>query len=255
MKKKSAKTKKASKASTLYLYGISPSVKKAIEIQAEAVDGSAPIEAIRIAGFDAWISRVDRSEFADHLAENMENLEWLAMVGVRHQRAVADLAAKAEILPVRFGTVFLSEESLHEHVEGQKKSIQSVFKRIVGAEEWGVKIFRTTAAKAPAMIEASSGTDYLKRKAQTVMPRKKEEDPALAEFVKELGGVSVEAAPGGHASTGQPNLAWHGSFLVKRTGRKKFEAALKKFTARLADNYRVECSGPWPPYSFVGQNG
>ena len=256
IKKKSAK--KAAKKrvqGALYLYGVSLPRKKAVEISAEAVDGNATIEAARIAGFDAWISRVERGEYADHLAENMENLEWLATIGVRHQRAVAELATKTEILPARFGTVFLTDTSLREHIEGQKKSIQSVFKKIAGAEEWGVKIFRATAAKAPAMIEASSGTDYLKRKAQTVMPRTKEEDPVLSEFVKELSNASVDTAPGGKASAGQPNLVWHGSFLVKRAEQKSFAAALKQFTAKLADRYRVECSGPWPPYSFVGQHG
>ncbi|ABF41410.1 Gas vesicle synthesis GvpLGvpF [Candidatus Koribacter versatilis Ellin345] len=254
IKKKSAKKTAKQPAGALYLYGISLPAKKSVDIRAEAVDGNAAVESIRLGGFDAWISRVDRSEYADRLAENMENLEWLATIGVRHQRAVGDLASKVEILPARFGTVFLSEASLQEHIAGQKKSIQSVFKKIAGAEEWGIKIFRTATPKAPAMIEASSGTDYLKRKAQTVMPRKKEEDPSLAEFVEALSKASADTAAGGKASAGQPSLVWHGSFLVKRTAQKKFAAALKKSTAKLANNYRVECSGPWPPYSFVGQH-
>jgi Gas vesicle synthesis protein GvpL/GvpF len=248
--------KKAAHPVAIYLYGISLPAKRTVAIRAEAVDGVATIEAVRVGGFSCWISRVERSEYADHLAENMENLDWLATIGVRHQRAVADLALKVELLPARFGTVFLSEESLAGHIENDKKSIQSVFKKIAGADEWGVKVFRATQSKAPAMIEASSGTDYLKRKAQSVMPRKKkEEDPALSEFVSALSKVSADFAPGGKASAGQPNLAWHGSFLVRRAQQKKFSAALKKHTATLGGSYRVECSGPWPPYSFVGQHG
>ena len=238
----------------IYLYGVSLPARKAVTLHAAAVDGQAPIEAKRVSGVDCWISRVDRREFAERLAENMENLEWLATVGVRHQRAVADLAAKVEILPARFGTVFLTDESLLQHVENSKKSIQSVFKKISGSDEWGVKIFRSQQAERPAMIQAASGTDYLKRKAQSAMPRKRDEDPRLDLFVRSLSALSVDTAPGGKASSGQPNLAWHGSFLVKRSVQKKFSAALQKFMAQ-NEAYRVECSGPWPPYSFVGTHG
>ena len=249
VKKKPAK--KTIAAGALYLYGVSLPSRGNVSLHAEAVDGHAPIACVRLAGLDCWISRVDRREFAERLAENMENLEWLATVGVRHQRAVADLAAKVEILPARFGTVFLTDESLLQHVESSKKSIQSVFKKISGSDEWGVKIFRTEQAERPAMIEAASGTDYLKRKAQSAMPRKREGDARLDAFVRSLSGLSVDTASGGKASTGQPNLAWHGSFLVKRSAQKKFSAALKKFMSA-NQAYRVECSGPWPPYSFVG---
>lgn len=252
MKKKTAK--KSSSPSAIYLYGVSLPARRAVTIHAEAVDGDSPIEAKRLAGIDCWISRVDRREYAERLAENMENLEWLATVGVRHQRAVASLAANIEILPARFGTVFLTDESLLQHVESSKKSIQSVFKKISGSDEWGVKIFRSQHAEHPAMIEAASGTDYLKRKAQSVMPRKREDDPRLAAFVRSLSDLSVDTAAGGKASSGQPNLAWHGSFLVKRSVQKKFSTALKKFMAQ-NEAYRVECSGPWPPYSFVGNHG
>ena len=253
--KKKARARKAVRASAIYLYGIAEPVRGKVQLHAESVDGEAPIEPLRIASLDCWISRVDRGEFAEHLAENMENLEWLATVGVRHQRAVADLASKVDILPARFGTVFLSDESLREHVESSRKGIQSVFKKISGSDEWGVKVFTSIQSERPAMIEAASGTDYLKRKAQSVMPRAKEEDPELQALAKSLSDLSAGVAAGGKASTGQPNLVWHSSFLVKRTRQKKFAETLKDFTAKNGDRYRVECSGPWPPYSFVGQHG
>lgn len=254
IKQKKAVARKT-QPSVLYLYGISKPARAKAAIRAEGIDGSAAIEPLRIGEFVCWVSRVARDEFADRLPENMENLEWLATVGVRHQRAVAELAARVDVLPARFGTVFLGEKSLAEHVASEKNSIQSVFKKIAGAEEWGVKVFRTRESQVPAMVQASSGTDYLKRKAESVMPRKREEDPALLAFVQALDAASVASAPGGKASSGQNNLVWHGSFLVRRSAQKKFGDALKKHTAALAGGYRVECSGPWPPYSFVGQHG
>lgn len=252
---KTANPARVAAKTALYLYGVSLPSGNKIKTRAESVDGEAAIESIRIQGFDCWISRVDRSEYADRLAENMENLEWLAMIGVRHQRAVADLASKQEMLPARFGTVFLSEQSLKEHVATGKKTFTAVFKKIAGSDEWGIKVFRLAQPGRAPMVEAATGTDYLKRKAQSVMPRAKEEDPKLEGLVRTLGRLSVDTAAGGKASSGQPNLVWHGSFLVRRSGQKKFASALRKFTGEFSEGYRVECSGPWPPYSFVGQHG
>jgi Gas vesicle synthesis protein GvpL/GvpF len=255
-RKSAAATNAPADRRAIYLYGISLPVRETVEIRAEAVDALDAIQSLRLDGVDCWISRVDRGEYAERLAENMENLEWLATVGVRHQRAVADLASKLEILPARFGTVFLSEESLRSHVQSENKGIQSVFKKITGCDEWGVKVFRVAPAAQPAaLVDAASGTDYLKQKARTVMPRAKQEDPALASMLRELNEISADSAPGGKASTGQPSLVWHGSFLVRRNQQKKFASALRKFTEKFSDRYRVECSGPWPPYSFVGQHG
>jgi hypothetical protein len=239
--------------SALYLYGISLPARA--EVVAEAVDGGAHIEALPFDGLTCWISRVDRMEFAEQLAENMENLEWLATVGVRHQRVVAELASKIEVLPARFGTVFLSDQSLRQHVAGSKNAFQSVLQKISGSDEWGVKIFRIAKGPRAVLSEAASGTDYLKRKAQSAMPRTKDEDPALVEFIRSLIGLSVETAPGGKASSGQAGLSWHGSFLVQRKVQKKFALALSKFTQKFTERYRVEVSGPWPPYSFVGKHG
>ena len=113
-KKPAGKTRSEAQRGVLYLYGVSLPARA--EVTAEGVNGVAAIEALTYEGLCCWVSRVDRTEFAERLAENMENLEWLATVGVRHQRAVAELATKTEILPARFGTVFLSEQSLHQHI-------------------------------------------------------------------------------------------------------------------------------------------
>lgn len=257
--KKSAKAvprEPASKSNqAIYLYGISVPLRAVTTVQSEAVDGRAAIRALLLQGFDCWVSPVDRREYAEHLAENMENLDWLATVGVRHQRAVAELASKVEILPARFGTVFLSKRSLADHLAQGKDDFRAIFKKISGSEEWGVKVFRQSPSAIPARVPASSGTDYLKKKAQSVMPRSKQEDPRISAFAEALKAASLDMSVGGKASTGQPNLAWHASFLVRRKEHKKFDTVLRQFTARLSENYRVECSGPWPPYSFVGHHG
>src|SRR5437762_2887173 len=105
----------------LYLYGVSARAggsQPAIAVP--GIDAESPVEAIDCGGLDCWISRVDRREYADRLSENIENLDWIAGAGVRHQRVVGMLARMADIVPARFGTVFLSEESLAADVKARR---------------------------------------------------------------------------------------------------------------------------------------
>jgi hypothetical protein len=239
----------------LYLYAISQVPAAAVPpIAAEGIDGQAPVESISCEGYLCWISRVPKAEFADQLTEHMQDLEWLATAGLRHQRAVSEISARLTALPARFGTVFLTEDSLAQHLIERKSALRKAFQRVTDADEWGIKVFATSKPKTRAAAKASSGADYLKRKAELLQPRTGKLDDEVTDFIAVLTNLAVATSPGGKASAGQPGLLWHGSFLIRRSDRKKLEAALKKYAGSWKDERRIDCSGPWPPYSFVEEH-
>ncbi|MGA2369236.1 MAG: GvpL/GvpF family gas vesicle protein [Candidatus Korobacteraceae bacterium] len=104
------KSKKAAAAAQgLYLYAISQMPDTAAPpIAAEAIDGASGVEAIRCQDYLCWTSRVSKADFADLLTQRMQDLEWLATAGLRHQRVVAEISSNTSALPARFGTVFSS---------------------------------------------------------------------------------------------------------------------------------------------------
>ncbi len=240
----------------LYLYAISQMPGGTVApIAAEGIDGKSKVEALRCDEYVCWISRVSKDEFADRLTENMQDLEWLAAAGLRHQRAVAEISQQSATLPARFGTVFLSEDSLQQHVKERQRGLGAAFKRVANADEWGIKLFEIARPKRAATVTAASGADYLKKKAEMLQPRAgKQLDQAGRALVAALTKLAVAACPGGKASAGQPGLMWHGSFLIRRKDRKKLEAVLKQYASQWHDMRRIDCSGPWPPYSFVGEH-
>jgi len=255
--KKAGKKGAASRQPTtvLYLYAISqtPTGVSPV-IAAEGIDGVARVEAIRCGDYLCWVSRVLQTEFADQLNDRMQDLEWLATTGLRHQRVVAELSTHLASLPARFGTVFLTQESLEQHVESRKPALGKAFQRVADADEWGIKVFAVSAPKPTAVASDLSGSDYLKRKAQLMRPSAgKQLDADVQQFIAALTKLAVATTPGGKASAGQPGLIWHASFLIRRQDRKKLESALNKYAARWKDVRRIDCSGPWPPYSFVGE--
>lgn len=76
----------------------------------------------------------------------------------------------------------------------------------------------------------------------------------LTELQSALGEVAEETAPAGRISSGQRGLLFQTSLLVKRANRQRLESVLKKFSREWAETRRIECTGPWPPYSFVSQD-
>jgi hypothetical protein len=151
--------------------------------------------------------------------------------------------------------VFRSDDSLAKHVKERKRALREAFQRVADAHEWGVKVFTVAPALHVAVAKGASGADYLKRKAQLLQPRTRGKlDADVEEFVAALTKLAVATSLGGKASAGQSGLLWHGSFLVCRKDQKKLESALRKYAAKWKDTRRIDCTGPWPPYSFVGEH-
>jgi hypothetical protein len=252
---KHRKKKPPSSAPTVgpfYFYGISAAA--AGKVSAPGIDGEHVVEELACAGLKCWVTRVSSAFIAD-LERRMEDLEWLAEASVLHQRAVSAIAATTDLLPARFGTVFLNEASLTKHIESRRPAIQSAFKKVSGAEEWGVKVFVTApAASQAAAFTAASGSDYLRHKAKVIAAnanRKSAPDAETEALAAALTKLSRAVAPSGKVSGAQPGLQWQASFLLPRAKRKQWDTVLKQFAQRWGDARRIECTGPWPPYSFV----
>ena len=240
-----------SASQALYLYGISALEPAPVKVKGGGIDGISAVESLECSGLRCWISRVDKQEYADQLASNMENLDWLANSSVRHQRVVGEIASMLTILPARFGTVFLSEESLQAHVAERKRQLMQTLKKIEGTEEWGVKLFSVAGAPSE-MPEVTSGSDYLRLKAARLQPVKaKELDPEIKEFIRELQQVTEDSAVSGKVSSGQRNLEWQASFLLRKSKKKQWDAVLRRYATAWQKRREIECTGPWPPYSFI----
>lgn len=241
-------------ATLLYLYGITEA-SATLPTTLRGVDAVAPVQSLQCSGYFCWVSRVNAREFGDELTRNMENLEWLAEASVRHQRVVGAIYEKEDILPARFGTVFVGEESLRADVARRKALLQAGFQRVTGADEWGVRVFAVPRAVAMATT-GRSGKEYLQRKSALMQAHPARTlEPEIREFAAALDEIATSSTEGGKVSAGQPGLRWQASLLVPRARRKKLDALLARFSHQWREQFRVECTGPWPPYSFVSDQG
>jgi hypothetical protein len=248
--------RKIASTGALYLYGISQApgsaaAKKLPKIGSTGIDGTHAVHTVVCGEFVCWVCEVDQASFADAVERNMENLEWLALHGVRHQQVVGEVAEQMTIVPARFGTVFSGEPALLKDVQGRKAALKKVFARVAGGDEWGVKVFAERQVAAVPVTEARSGKEYLQQKAARLKKRPERNDQELQELATALGKIATDSAPSGKVSGAQPNLLWQATFLVPRPKRKAWDQVLKNFVERWDGQRRIEVNGPWPPYSFV----
>src|SRR5205807_8535223 len=108
---------------------------------------------------------------------------------------------------------------------------------------------------ATAVI-AKSGAEYLRRKAAIRAERAKGSalDPQLKKFADSLRKLSVTWTDGtGRISGGRADLEWQAAYLVRRIRQRQFKEVLRRAMKGWEGKRRIEASGPWPPYSFVGK--
>src|SRR5690348_3473615 len=243
---------KQAPATVLHLYGLTEASRPLPDLARDlrGVDGVAPIESIICGGLTCWISRVPEAEFAQNLAKNMQDLAWLAAVTTRHQQVVSAIAGAADILPARFGIEFLNDESLRSHIEGRQSLLKADLDRIRGREEWGVKVFGLPMAPAPKK-KIRSGKEYLQAKSALTRRVTDRESPELLEFAKALQSIADNMAEGGKFAATSRELEFHKTILLQRANRKRLESLVRSYSKKWKNRKRIECTGPWPPFSFV----
>jgi hypothetical protein len=225
--------------------------------------GGAPPRAIR-AGRSLWIVAADvpldrYNEAA--LERGLRDLDWVSACALAHEGVVEHVARRAPAVPMKLLTIFRSDERAIENVTHARSTLDRAFRRIAGAAEWGVRIFRAPAragARAPqADAEAApSGAAFLRRK-------KAARDAARAEAAD-----AAAAAEAAHTSLRRlardarvkppvdgeagARLLLDAAYLVADARRTRFRAEAARQARRCAASAcTLTLTGPWPAYHFI----
>jgi Gas vesicle synthesis protein GvpL/GvpF len=159
------------------------------------------------------------------------------------EQVVEALMAERTVLPARFGTVLPDEAAAVDLLTDRHRQFADALQRVGGAVEMGVRAGWADAEPARPSDE-SRGADYLlgrlehRQRAQRVAA---ELDAALAGLARERA-CRILARPDGQVTA---------AYLVTRPRVDAFKAACDRLTETVTDA-SVICTGPWPPYSFVG---
>ena len=238
-----------------------------------SVDTDYGVAALPSAGVVAVISEVLLSEFSE---ANLQDLSWLGERALRHEAVVARIMAVSPVLPVKFGTLYHSRESLKLFMDQHHGAIDQALDKLRDKAEWSVKGYlvgedaRNIIAAEDSDIQArraamspSPGVRYLQQK-QLDSKIDAALEGALARISHDLGEALALRAEGAAA------LRLHASAVTGRAERMVFNSGyllgpdtIDDFRSALAEQQEaytpiglsLELRGPWPPYNFCPELG
>jgi gas vesicle protein GvpL/GvpF len=223
--------------------------------------GSGPARMLAVdRGIWAVVADAPLDRFSgDQLQQELQDIEAVSRHALAHASMIEFFFQHAPVIPIKLFTLFSQDERARHHLAGRGSRVKTMFERLRGLEEWGVRITASTRPPPPAASArpgTPSGRSYLETK-----KRMNDDDGAPLPAVKRDVSVALKALGTLAAKTrkedfpppgrGRPYVAG-ASFLVKAKRR----AAWKKRVAQLAaalekQGHRLEVSGPWPPYHFA----
>ncbi len=261
--------------SALYVYCIGeanelrPFLKSSLPAAIE--DGE--LESVEAEGLAAIASRVPLKDYNESaLPSHLTDAAWMALRAMRHERVVDYFAARASVVPLRFGAIYLELEGVEKMLTERGKELRASLERLRGREEWGINVFCDCKALMEAIInysprlrelnedaeKASPGQAYLIRKKIDAMRK----DETRAEIKRTVERIEQELTlkSDGMArlrilkdeAGEQGELVGKLAFLVERARFDEFRRVAESLAGEHEGaGFRLELTGPWPAYNFV----
>ncbi len=243
------------------------------EIEGTGVDGRHPLCLFRpFSDLCAVVGEVPLEDFCGPAAElRMQQLAWVGPRALRHEAVVEQVMRRSPVLPVRFGTLFSSQESLARFLDLHRKIISQFLVRVADQEEWSVKGLLDRTQAGEALISASlaaqqdelaalpPGTRYFQEQ-RIRAAAEKELSLWLDDTCRQVASDLMKQASDFRECQVVPReppesgtevvLDW--AFLLPRGATAAFRSRIDQMNEKHATRGLVfELSGPWPPYRFV----
>jgi Gas vesicle synthesis protein GvpL/GvpF len=196
----------------------------------------------------------------EQIAALLEDLRWVSRSAVAHESVITSLLPAVDaVVPMKLFTIFASDDRAVARTLDDWKRIDRALGRVAQHVEWGVRLSldERTRPAAKTAGPATSGLGYLRAKKQIqigAVQRARSLQRRVASALRALSAVASETRRRDIAepADGRRRLVLDAAFLVPRRRAAGFRAAVKRQARALAPSgYRIQLTGPWPPYSFV----
>lgn len=158
-----------------------------------------------------------------------------------HWRAIQEAAARAPVLPVRFGTAVASVDELRDTMAARQEAWSARLSQLRGEVEVIVHLGLPPAESSTAVV---NGADYLQRRVREAHAR----EALLADLRGLLDRLVSEQRPLS-AHRGGERLA----LRVPAHAVDDVRAAITGWADAHSDIEGISMTGPWPPFSFAGE--
>ncbi|MFG1665215.1 GvpL/GvpF family gas vesicle protein [Streptomyces sp. Y7] len=274
-------------AQATYVFAVCRDVDPAAVRDLPGVDDAEPVRALPLGTLTAVVQSVPAADFTDEAWQSrLSDQRELERYARAHHEVVSAAAAAAPTVPLPLATLYLNDERARLALAEQADRFHTALRRTARHAEWGVKVYAPTEAQAasdpvaPLPTEAQAAPDavapsptavsartrpapgaglaYLERKRGMQQRRERRHDDALrtAEVVdaevSRLATAFRRLRPHGAQHSGDRDVqVLNATYLI--ADHRAPELVQLTRTLRERTGARIELSGPWVPYSFVGE--
>jgi hypothetical protein len=260
--------------SLVYLYCLLPGEAQVALDGIEGMETGSTVSALAVHWLQAVVSEVGEEFGEAQLNARIRDLDWVSPRAVRHHEVVDGVYAQCkELLPMSFGAIFRSEETLRQRLGEQQTELMAALDRLRGREQWDLKLSREQAVFDAALAGESAdlqaaqtelaskppGTRFLlEKKIQTLRARESQRVAAVVrkDVHDALSARAVEAHRDQLVTPAGPQnvqLELKSAYLVEEAAADGLKLAIEALSSKYASlGYRFDLSGPWPAFSFAG---
>ncbi|MBF2083222.1 GvpL/GvpF family gas vesicle protein [Thermoleptolyngbya sp. C42_A2020_037] len=176
--------------------------------------------------------------------------ERLMRAVLHHDQVIREVFEQVPVLPLRFGTQFVSQEKLLEHLHVNAAAYQATLTRLVGQAEYTLKLSpRSPESSAPSpLATAGTGRDYFLAKKQQFQQQLDRQQQQQAELLK-LKEAIAQDYPALQIDAPRDGIE-RLHLLVKRTDEALLHESLEEWRSR-CPGWQMALSEALPPYHFV----
>src|SRR5437868_5082371 len=182
-----------------------------------------------------------------------------------HEHVIETVMKNYTIIPMSFGTVFRTDDDIHEVLKSIYPSLKDVLNQMEGKLEFGLKV----NWDRDRIIEELKHDDEEIRQFHQEITRKHLQstylarmqlgrmiDKSLAErsaqYVREIyEGLRNSCVASRDNKPIGDKMILNAAFLVERESEADFDAAVNRVAKKYGDRLNFKYTGPWPPYNFV----
>ncbi|WP_326654457.1 MULTISPECIES: GvpL/GvpF family gas vesicle protein [unclassified Streptomyces] len=252
-----------------YVFAVCRTLEAATVTGLPGLTDDAPVRKLPFGTLTAVVQHVPAADFIDEAwQERLSDRDALERCARAHHEVVSVVAAGGPTIPLPLATLYLSDESARKKLQSEADRFHAVLKRIENHAEWGVKVYapsappdtarHTTRPAVSASPAAGAGLAYLDRKRGIQQRRERHQEETLRiadEVDAELQNLATafrRLRTHGQEPAGNRRIQiLNATYLVAE--QRVHELGRLAETLRQRTGAQIEVSGPWVPYSFVGE--
>ena len=242
---------------TFYMYGI-VSTNQVVDSMFAGIEGlqeRSVVYSLPCGNLTAIVSKLTDTAFSPYvIRKSMRDNGWLKDQVRHHAGVLSEAKGLMTIIPLRFGTVFSSENGIRRFVETQRSKMLDTLSRLQDKSEFGIRVV-CDAERLLSSAEFKGIVDQQKYSKDGGFSL----DAIMANVARRihapLNDMASEAVSKGvpAAQTAENMIvALNSTYLVPVVGEKNFRARVTTLAQEMRNfGVTIEVSGPWPPYHFV----